>query len=396
MNIAFCYESVLPARGGCETYITDLARRLLAEGHAVHLYACRWDEQRLPAGIVYHRIPTVRGLRFFRPWRFAAACAEATRHAGHDVTLGFNKTWGQDVLYPQGGLHAACQDHNLNKIRPGWGRGVAKFFKRFDPAHGSFLALERRQYLCEPRPLIVVNSLMVRRHFQEYYGFPAERVFVVRSAIDASRFDGQDRPRRRQEWRRNWGLAPELTVGLFAAMNYRLKGIEPLLRSVAVLARDPEFEAAARDFRLLVVGHRRFQDYWRLARRLGIADKVVFAGHCPDMRNAYFAADFLVHPTFYDPCSLVVLEALACGLPVITTRANGASELLHPLQEGYVIEDPHDHAHLAWCLGQLLDPERRVRCAGAARRTATAWTFDRHYQALMDVFRRATAAKLAA
>ena len=60
-----------------------------------------------------------------------------------------------------------------------------------------------------------------------------------------------------------------------------------------------------------------------LARSLGIAERVRFAGHCPDMRNAYFAADFLVHPTFYDPCSLVVLEALACGLPVITTACNG-------------------------------------------------------------------------
>jgi UDP-glucose:(heptosyl)LPS alpha-1,3-glucosyltransferase len=242
----------------------------------------------------------------------------------------------------------------------------------------------------------VVNSLMVRRHFQQYYDFPADRVFVVRSAIDADRFDGADRPRRRQEWRGHWGITPHQPVGLFAAMNYRLKGLEPLLRSVRVLRHTPEFRAAAQHFRLLVVGNPRYGAYQRLAHRLGIADSVIFAGHCPEMRNAYFAADFLVHPTFYDPCSLVVLEALACALPVITTRANGASELLHPLQEGYVLDDPHDHDHLAWCLGQLLCPVRRNRYAMAARRTAAAWTFDRHYQALLDVFRRATAARQAA
>src|SRR5205823_8353522 len=123
---------------------------------------------------------------------------------------------------------------------------------------------------------------------------------------------------------------------------------------------------------------------------------VRFAGHCPDMRDGYFAADFLVHPTFYDPCSLVVLEALGCGLPVITSRYNGASELMRPLQEGYVIDDPHDHARLAWCLAQLLDAAKRQAGAQAARRTAAAWTFEHHYRQLVQLFAEAAARKQAA
>jgi UDP-glucose:(heptosyl)LPS alpha-1,3-glucosyltransferase len=117
------------------------------------------------------------------------------------------------------------------------------------------------------------------------------------------------------------------------------------------------------------------------------------------MRNAYFAADFLVHPTFYDPCSLVVLEALACGLPIITTRYNGASELLHPSpphQEGYVLRDPHDHQELSWCLAQMLDPGRRHSLAQAARRTALQWTFEQHYRQLMAVLVEAAERKQAA
>src|SRR5438094_4690271 len=84
MNIAFCYESVLPARGGCETYIADLARRLLADRHEVHLYACRWDEEALPEGMVYHALPAIRGPRFLRPWRFARRCLDALTEARHD------------------------------------------------------------------------------------------------------------------------------------------------------------------------------------------------------------------------------------------------------------------------------------------------------------------------
>jgi UDP-glucose:(heptosyl)LPS alpha-1,3-glucosyltransferase len=127
-----------------------------------------------------------------------------------------------------------------------------------------------------------------------------------------------------------------------------------------------------------------------------VAKSVIFAGQCMEMRNAYFAADFLVHPTFYDPCSLVVLEALACGLPVVTSRYNGASELLTPLGEGFVINDPHDAERLAWCMRHLLDPIRRGACAQAARRTAARWTFEHHYQEMLRVFGEAAARKRAA
>jgi UDP-glucose:(heptosyl)LPS alpha-1,3-glucosyltransferase len=202
--------------------------------------------------------------------------------------------------------------------------------------------------------------------------------------------------RRRGEWRDRWGILPQETVALFAAINYRLKGLEPLLYAVRELVKRPEYQALNNPFRLIVAGNPDYSRWQHLAKRLEIAGCVTFVGLCHEMRDAYFGADFLVHPTFYDPCSLVVLEALACALPVITSRANGASELLHPLQEGYVVDDPHDHARLAWCLWQLLDPERRAACSQAARKTAGVWTFEQHYRQLMDVFSEAVARKQAA
>src|SRR6202035_3827935 len=90
MNIALCHENVTPSRGGCETYIADLARKLLADRHEVHLYACRWDAPALPAGLHYHALPSVRGPRFLRPWRFGALCLDALRKARHDVSIGFD------------------------------------------------------------------------------------------------------------------------------------------------------------------------------------------------------------------------------------------------------------------------------------------------------------------
>jgi UDP-glucose:(heptosyl)LPS alpha-1,3-glucosyltransferase len=95
----------------------------------------------------------------------------------------------------------------------------------------------------------------------------------------------------------------------------------------------------------------------------------------------------LVHPTFYDPCSLVVLEALACGLPVITSAHNGASERMTPPQEGFVVADPNEQQRLADCLVQLLDSDQRAKCSLAARRAARGWTMDDHVKAIEQICR---------
>ncbi|MFL5340455.1 MAG: glycosyltransferase family 4 protein [Gemmataceae bacterium] len=388
MNIALCFENVNPARGGCETYIADLMRRLVADGHTVHLYGCRCETAALPAAMTFHRLSVPRGPRFLRPWRFAAACERALAANRHDVSVGFDKTWGQDVLYPQGGLHAASADHNIRKHASPLVRGLARLAKRCDLAARSFARLERKQYF-ENRPTIIVNSEMVAGHFRHYHGVPAERLHVIRSAIDPNRFHSADRLRVRAEWRERWRLRPEEPAGLFVAMNYRLKGLEPLLHAVALVPHD-------RPFRLVVVGHSKTARYERLARRLGVADRVVFHGFCAETRNAYFAGDFLVHPTFYDPCSLVALEALACGLPVITSRYNGASELLNPPYDGLVIDDPHDHRQLADCLVRMCDAEYRADAGPAAREAAGRWTFEQHYRRMIQVFTDVAARKQAA
>jgi len=199
------------------------------------------------------------------------------------------------------------------------------------------------------------------------------------NAIDPGRFAEHDRPRLRAEERRRWGVGPGEVVAAFVGMNYRLKGLEPLLYA---LARLP----AGAPLRLAVAGGAKTGPWERLARRLGVARRVVFLGPVADVRRVYFAADLHAHPTFYDPCSGVVIEALACGLPVITTRFNGAAELLHPPREGFVLDDPHDHAALADALTTLLDPVCRDACGRAARQAAATWTIEHHVRRWLEVF----------
>ncbi|MFL5331116.1 MAG: glycosyltransferase family 4 protein [Gemmataceae bacterium] len=381
MQIALCHENVLPSRGGAEMYVADLARCLVVAGHEVHLYAARWDAAALPQAIHFHALPVSTGPRFLRPWRFSAALRQALKSDRPEVSVGFDKVLGTDVYYPLGGLHVACAEFNLFKHRAGLLRLLARTIQKLDPAQQSFARFERRQMLGRDRPMLVVNSDFVRRHARKYYGLDPAQIRVLHNAIDPARFVETDRPRLRDEARREWGLRDDAVVAAIVAMNYRLKGLEPLLRAL------PHSPAT---LTLLVAGNRNTKIYERLAEQLKVRDRVRLIGHCGDVRRVYFASDLLVHPTFYDPCSLVVLEALACGLPVITTAHNGAAELMHPPSEGFVIDDPHDSNQLAGRLSDLTDASARSICGKAARQAAAGWTFAHHVRAFEAILSDAT------
>jgi UDP-glucose:(heptosyl)LPS alpha-1,3-glucosyltransferase len=380
MKIALCHESVLPNRGGCETYVVSLARRLLADGHRVQLYARRWDAAAMPPGIDIHPVLSSARPRMLRQWFFSSLCHSMLAEGDHDVSLGFDKVCGVDVLYPQAGSHPAAVEATLRKYPSALMRGLLRLVRWFDPAEWSFWATERAA--CRhPGTSVVAISEMVRGQLQSAYGIEPERLSRLYGAVLPERFIMSGRQRRREEARRRWGLSSR-PVALFAAINYRLKGLEPLLYAMAQVSRPLD---------LVVVGHENIQAFVQLAGQLGISDRVRFVGFCPDMRDAYFGCDLLVHPTFYDPCSTVVLEALACGLPVITTAYNGAAELLTPAgpdgvcREGFVLPDPHDHARLGWCLNELADEGNRDSCAAEAVKAARRWTFENHYQGLMGI-----------
>ena len=152
----------------------------------------------------------------------------------------------------------------------------------------------------------------------------------------------------------------EAFVILFVSNNFRLKGLDYLIKSLSELKRE-----GLRPFKLLVLGRDRQAPYRRRPfRRLGVSGEVLFVGSTDEPERYYGAADLLVHPTFYDPCSLTVLEALASGLPVITSSSNGASGILHQGKEGFVITDPRDEKDLEDKMSFFLDPKRREEPSG--------------------------------
>ena len=197
-------------------------------------------------------------------------------------------------------------------------------------------------------------SQRVQRDMQRFYGIGDEKIRVVYNGVDTGRFNPANRGKLRGEYRKRLGIGEDEVVFLIVAHNFELKGVPELVASVTAKGFP--------DCRLVVVGK---DDLPGPAP----GGRVIFAGAVDDTAPCFAAADVYAHPTRYDPCSLTVLEALASGLPVITTTANGAGELMTDGREGFVIP-PRDAKALDGALWAMLKPARRAEMALAARALA--------------------------
>jgi UDP-glucose:(heptosyl)LPS alpha-1,3-glucosyltransferase len=391
MKIAVCYEVVDPRLGGAETYVADLCRGLSAAGHTVDLLADRWVDAALPPGVGRIRIAADGFTRLGRIWNFARGCESYLRRApaAYDVSIGFLNTWGQDVLIPQGGVRAASLDGNAVRFASAPLRSAYRLGKRLNLRWWVYQAIERRQYDPARGSHFIAVSQMVRDHMARYHRLTADRVTVIPNAIDERRLALPDPTAARREFRTRLGCRDEDAVGLFIAHNYKLKGLGPLIHSLA----QAQVRAGGAVIRLAVCGAGKPGPYQALARRLGVSERVHFLGFLPDVRIGYQGCDFLVLPSYYDPCSLVVLEALACGRPVITSRQNGAGELICSGEQGFVIERPDAVDSLAAALVQIGHPDRRRLMSEAARWLGSQLSFEGHLRRLVEVLERVAASR---
>ena len=383
MHLALNYQRIDPTKGGAETYVGDLCRRLVSAGHRVDLYANSWAADALPDEVRTVHVPAEGSNRWSRLWNFAVNSEGALREGSFDCSVGFINTWHHDVIIPQGGVHPASLDHNARRIPQGWRRALYLGSKRAQPKHWLYRSIEQRQYDPGRRARVVAVSGFVRRHLEAYYGVPRERIRVIPNAIDADRLRVDDPNATRGAFRAAHGLGAGDLVALFVAHNFRLKGLEPLLRALGIrLERSPD----ARPVHLVVCGGGRSGPFRRMIEASGLSGSVRILGYTPDIRSAFHGSDFFVLPSYYDPCSLVVFEALACGLPVITTACNGAGEVIGQGSEGFVIPHPDATEALLDALDRLADDRTRQAMADRAVALGRAQSFDRHLGRLLALF----------
>lgn len=388
MRLALNFPRVDPSRGGAETYIVDLCRSLIQAGHQVDLYASSWAEGALPAEVRCIKVEAEGASRRGQIRRFADASARALADSRYDCTVGFINTYEHDVIIPQGGVHRGSLRANSMRFANPIVRRLYVLGKVLNPKYGTYRAIERRQYAPGRQARVIAVSNMVKGHVQEFEHVPPQLIHVVPNAIDPGRVRVGQPSAVRCAFRNRLGLEPSDLVGLFVGHNYALKGLKPLILALAARRRD-----GARPIHALVCGGGRTAPYRPLAERLGVAEFVHFLGFHDDVRECYWSSDFFVLPSYYDPCSLVVLEALSCGLPVITTTCNGASELMTDGRQGYVVTAPDAQGELVAALDHMTDDDRRRAMAVEAEKLGREQTFDRHVASLLKVFQEVAASK---
>ncbi|MFZ5587754.1 MAG: glycosyltransferase family 4 protein [Thermodesulfobacteriota bacterium] len=323
--------------GGAEATLDLLARGLAQAGHRVTVITSLWRGQP-PAGVAVERA-AAPGRGAARLNAFAQAAAQAAQRLGLDAWLSLERTPGAPVLRAGDGVHAAWLER-----RAPYESALKRLSFAVNPLHRAFLDLERRALTHPNLRRVIANSRLVAGELQRHYGLGPERVSVVCNPVDAARLDPARDPAVRATARAALGLAASEPALLFLGSGFERKG---LAFAIAALARLP-------GVRLLVAGRDRITAYQRQTRRLGVSGRVSFLGPRGDAPALIAAADALVLPTIYDPCANACLEALHLGLPVVTTAANGASEMVEEGVTGFILTEPADAQALAAACGRAL------------------------------------------
>jgi UDP-glucose:(heptosyl)LPS alpha-1,3-glucosyltransferase len=355
LNIAFVLRE-FSTRGGTERYAVNLARWLLGRGHEVHVYASSVDRSQVPSGLVVHDVPrskpkTIQFIR--RTW--------GVGRLGHDVVQGFGRTVGHDVYRAGGGVHAAWLDASGDTLYP-WLRA------RLSPAEWLENILDRRA--ARGARIVICNSHMAAAQVCAYHGVEEQRVRVIRNGVNTDRF--RPRPQAREALRARWGARGRVLA--FIGNGFRRKGLLVAGRAFAKVAKEGD--------RFVVIGRDRHAERYLAPVREIVGERLLFRGEVPDPEQYIAAADATVLPTLYDAAANTTLEALACGVPPVTSDRDGNAEIVPDRR--LVVSHPEDvdevsqAIRVAW--GELGWVDR-------CRRVAETWTVARNGRDVEAVYR---------
>ncbi|MFH1998030.1 MAG: glycosyltransferase family 4 protein [Planctomycetota bacterium] len=372
MRLLFCIDRYHPSRGGAEAYLRDLCAALHARGHEISIAALEAEEDG-NADLI--RIPAPRFPRLAREIVFAVKVRRLKRRSSFDRTLGFRHVLDADLFQPHEGLF-------IDSMRGSLGPSSSRPFilkllflkKLLSLKNLFFLYTDWALFRNNPKLKVAALSCRMASAIEFRYACYQPRTTVIPNGVDIKKFYAEPDPGRREALRIRLALPLKGRLLLFVGHNFRLKGLIEAIRGVA------EYGRQGKNALLIVVGRGKTKPYQRLIQRIGMEGRVFFLGEQAEMRGLYAASDLLLHPTYYDPCSLVVLEALGAGLPVITSRFNGAAELLQGTEAGCIIEDPRDTNALANALTEILDSGQYETFRKNAAMVGASNAFEQHVQ----------------
>ena len=367
----------MTALGGAETTLGYLVRGLAAAGHDVTVYGTDGEaaaRAALGPEADYVRVP-VWGGKTLRVLTFALNSRRLLNQVRGQVVFSLERVLSPQVYRAGDGCHREWLARRAPYLSP-----LARATQRLSPFHRTMLLVERRLFTFPDLKRVIANSRQVRDEIIRHFNVEPARVRVIYNGLDRRRFQPLE-AEARSELRGRLGVPDDTGIVLFVGSGFKRKGLAFLLQAFSNLSD--------KTCLLWVVGKGNSAPYQRAAGRLGVADRVRFWGPTHETAPFYQAATVLALPTLYDPCSNVVLEALACGLPVVTTAANGAAEFLAPGENGAIISQPDDITGLSESLEMFLDQSRDPQIWQSATKAVAGLSWEATVAQTLEVLEEA-------
>jgi UDP-glucose:(heptosyl)LPS alpha-1,3-glucosyltransferase len=354
--------------GGAERFMSRAIAALAARGESVTLIAREWDEAATrEAGVTLRRCDPFYIGNVWRDMSFARSASDIVAAEDFDLVQSHERIAGFDVYRAGDGVHAEWLAQRRRVLSRAGRLGLL-----FNPYHRYVLDAERRMFSDARLRAVVCNSNMVRDEIRAHFGVAADKLHVIYNGVDAGFFHPRVRAEHRAAVRARLAIPEESALFLLVGSGFERKGVPALLDALKQMP----------GARAIVVG----ADKHLARHRDGAPAGVTFLGGQKDVRPYYGAADALVLPTLYDPQPNAAIEALACGLPVITSTKCGAAELIEEGVSGFV-RDAADVAGFAGAMRLASDPARNAAMREAARRAAEPLTLDRMATQLLALYR---------
>lgn len=357
--------------GGAERFVARAMEALRRDGAEITLITRRWQDGG-GAGIV--TLDPFHIGRTWRDWSFARAVCRHVRETRYDLVQSHERLACCDVYRAGDGVHREWLLQRGRVVGP-----LRRASLWANPHHRYLLARERELFSSSRVRAVICISRMNREEIMRHYGTPEGKLPVVYLGVDLDHFHPAERARLRSAQRAALGLGESDLALVYVGSGFERKGVATLLRAVA--------KSSVRCHAIVVGGDKHAARYEALARDLGIVDRVKFAGVQKDARPWYAAGDVFVMPSLYEPFGNANMEALAMGLPVITSTKSGVAELLQPGVSGYV-HDALDADGVAASIAALADRDHRESVGQAARKVAEGYSLEAMSRQLLDLYAR--------
>lgn len=341
-KVAIIIERIDTSLGGAERSIFELTDALSHLGLEVDILAAKGQVDNKNIHILCQDMPGKRTGYFV----FKKALRSYLSKNRYDIIHSVLPYDFIDIYQPRGGSYAESILRNAASYQNKFIESCKKLTAFTNLRRTILHRAERKLFKNPDGPVIAALSQYVAEQFKRHYAVGSERIMVIPNGVNIDRqINPQDAEKLRAQILSQLKLkeTDNPVLFLFVANNFRLKGLAVLIRAMQLVSQRKTQQAAS----LIVAGNDRIDKYHRLAEKLGIINSIIFSGYIRDIQNILSIINVAILPTFYDPSSRFVLEALAAGKPVITTRFNGAADLFVHNRHGIVLDAPEDIVSLA-------------------------------------------------